>query len=150
MLDAPNTHLDVGLLKPSEYDVSALPRKSRAPLVGITAGAFNASNPSADERVALPRFSSGPVAIDRYRGTYLATAGQIAAKRVGDLSLALVDVAADEFGRELEFLRHVSAMVIALTGRALAGSYAADLLCAAHQEPCRRWQFAMRSGPSML
>lgn len=75
MLDAPNTHLDVGLLKPSEYDVSALPRKSRAPLVGITAGAFNASNPSADERVA----------IDRYRGTYLATAGQIAAKRVGDL-----------------------------------------------------------------
>jgi len=85
VLDAPNTHLDVGLLKPSEYDVSALPRKSRAPLVGITAGAFNASNPSADERVALPRFSSGPVAIDRYRGTYLATAGQIAAKRVGDL-----------------------------------------------------------------
>jgi hypothetical protein len=54
-------------------------------LVGITAGAFNASNPSADEPVALPRFSSGPVAIDRYRGTYLATAGQIAAKRVGDL-----------------------------------------------------------------
>ena len=61
-----------------------------------------------DQRVVRPRRPSAPVAettpevhdlaavaIDRERGSDLRTAGQIEPKRVGDLSVALIDVTAD-------------------------------------------------------
>lgn len=63
VLDAPNTHLDVGLLKPSEYDVSALPRKSRAPLVGITRQA--PSTPRTRRQMSVSRSHGSPVAPSR-------------------------------------------------------------------------------------
>src|SRR6476620_5101646 len=63
VLDDPNTHLDVGLLKPSEYKVSALPRKSRAPPVGITAGAFSASNTSVVKPNSAPPVAATPYSL---------------------------------------------------------------------------------------
>jgi hypothetical protein len=113
--------------------------------------------------VALPRFARGLVAeatpevdgltagvIDRNRGTGLPTAVQVATKRVGDFSITLVDVTADEFRRDLQFCSHVSAILIALLAIPLIEDYAADLLWAAHQLPCRRWQSAMPSGCPVL
>jgi hypothetical protein len=75
-----------------------------------------------DERAALPRrprvyvAQSTPevndlAAVSEHRdsGSDLAAAGQVAAKRVGHFAVALINVTADEFGRDLDFLSHVSA-----------------------------------------
>ena len=51
------------------------------------------------------------VAVDGERGSDLLTAGQVAAKDIGDLAIPLINVTGDEVGRHLDFENHCSSSI---------------------------------------